>query len=95
MHVGESLLDVAVLVTVRLTPPFDFVFSRQVQIRPRMMIPAIAESVPMSGHFTLSRSGVFGDLLTNVSPMLLRKNFVVLMLIFSSSKCCSMITILY
>ena len=34
LHIGESLFDVAVLVTVRSTPPVDFVFIRQVPIMP-------------------------------------------------------------
>ena len=95
LHIGESLFDVAVLVTVRLTPPVDLVFNRQVHIMPRRIINAMANNEPISGHFILSKSVVFSDLLVSIVPMLLLTKTVVLRLIFSSSRCCSMITILY
>ena len=59
LHIGESLFDVAVLVTVRLTPLFDLVFNRQMHIRPRRIINAMADNEPISGHFILSKSDVF------------------------------------
>ena len=62
LHIGESLFDVAVFVTVRLTPPVDLVFNRQVHIMPRRIINAMADNEPISGHFILSKSGVFSGL---------------------------------
>ena len=76
-------------------PLVAWLYNIQMPIRQRKIMEAIATKLPMSGHFILSKSGVFSDLLIIIVPMLLRKNIVVLRLIFSSSKCCSMITILY
>ena len=62
LHSGDSLLEVAVFVTVRFTPPVDFVFEKQMHMMLRKIIAAMAASVPINGHFIFSRSGVFCEL---------------------------------
>ena len=59
LQIGESLFEVAVLVTVRETPLFDLFFNRQMIIRPRKIIKTMADNDPISGHFILSKSDVF------------------------------------
>ena len=94
---GDSLCDVDLLVMVMLVPAagelFKFFFIRQVIIKHRTIMPVTAARLMMSGHFIFSNRGV-----ANVGGIsakrLLLMNFVELMLIFISSKCSSITSIL-
>ena len=55
----------------------------------------MAAKDPMRGHFILSKSDVVAGREVGSESMLLLTKTVELKLIFSSSRCCSMISILY
>ena len=64
-------------------------------IRPRKIRKVMAAKDPMRGHFIFSKSDVdAGREVGSVSILLLTK-IVELVFIFSSSKCCSITSILY
>ena len=94
---GDTLCDVDLLLMMMLLPAagklVKFFFIKQIPIKHRTIMPVTAARLMMSGHFIFSNRGV-----ANVGGIsakrLLLMNFVELMLIFISSKCSSITSIL-
>ena len=91
------LVDVDLLVIMMLLPAVGglvmFFFIRQTPIRHKMMIPVTAARLMMSGHFTFSNRGVVNAEGISAKGLIVM-NFVELILIFISSKCSSITSIL-
>ena len=64
-------------------------------ISTRKIRKVMAANDPMRGHFILSKSDVDAGRVVGSESILLFTKIVELMFIFSSSKCCSIISILY
>ena len=95
LQIGESFLELASLETVTLIPLLLLFFSRHTAISPIKIRKVTAANDPITGHLIWSRNGVdFGIDEESESILLLIKT-VELVFIFSSSKCCSIISILY
>ena len=92
---GVTTVDDDLLVIMMLLPAAGdlFLFTKQVPIKDRKIIPVIAARLIMSGHFIFSNRGVAS--VEGISAIrLLLTNSVELIFIFLSSKCSSITSIL-
>ena len=97
VDIGDMLLDVDLLLIMMLLPAAGglvmFFFTKQNPIKHRTMMPVTAARLMMSGHFIFSNRGVANVGWISAKRLLLM-NFVELILIFLSSKCSSITSIL-
>ena len=92
---GVTTVDDDLLVIVMLLPAAGdlFLFTKQVPIKDRRMMPVTDARLMMSGHFIFSKKGVAS--VEGISAIrLLLTNSVELIFIFLSSKCSSITSIL-
>ena len=94
---GVTDVDDALLLMMMLLPVagelFMFFFTKQVPIKDRRMMPVTDARLMMSGHFIFSSRGVVNAEGISAKGLFLM-NSVELILIFISSKCSSIISIL-
>ena len=94
---GDTLCDVDLLLMMMLLPAagelVKFFFIKQIPIKHRTIMPVTAARLMMSGHFTFSSRGVVNAEGISAKGLFVM-NFVELILIFISSKCSSITSIL-
>ena len=93
--IGESFLELASLDMLTFIPLLLLFLSRHIAISPMKIRKVTAANDPITGHLIWSRNGVDFGIDEGSELILLLTKTVELIFIFSSSKCCSMISILY
>ena len=97
VDMGDTLCDVDLLLMMMLLPAAGelakFFFIKQIPIKHRTIMPVTTARLMMSGHFIFSNRGV-ANAEGIFAKRLLLTNFVELILIFISSKCSSITSIL-